>query len=67
MNLAGMMRAMKAAGCTVDQVAEAVAFLDEERRAKTRVGNARRQREHRERRRIRAGHAVTTVIPSGGE
>src|SRR5581483_1894564 len=68
MTLAETVAAMVAAGCTAEQIKVVVESVDEQRRAKAREGNRRRQAELRERKRNgnnavtgrdRALHAVT--------
>jgi len=49
MSLAATVKAMAAAGCSAEQIAEVVSKIDEERRAKSRAGNAARQKRWRER------------------
>lgn len=47
--MAATVKAMAAAGCSAEQIADVVAKIDEERREKARAGNAERQRRWRER------------------
>jgi hypothetical protein len=50
MNVGAMIRAMAAAGCSIEQIADSFERMDEQRKAKGREGNRRRQAEHRARR-----------------